>query len=175
MSSQLYVYRKCFSYYYYWHSAEHYRVPSFYSLFSQLNTENKLHLSKCFFYLSLTHAPIFHWLMLRVLWMQQIMWRINLATFQMIVMSSARSASILSMVKSKQTPVTAATLIPPLTNLDPTSYSTPCKPTPLNPLLILWMCKLHRCRHIKHEVWITLRAKSPAIQMRQKCVKTAYK
>ena len=44
--------------------------------------------------------------------------------------------------KPKQTSVTAATLIPPLANLDPTtSYPAPCKPTPLNPLLNLLMSK----------------------------------
>ena len=48
----------------------------------------------------------------------------NVATFKMIAMSSARSASILTMVKSKQTTVTEATLIPPLTNLDPASWFT---------------------------------------------------
>ena len=36
----------------------------------------------------------------------------------MIAMSSARSASVLSAVKPKQTRVTAATLILPLANLD---------------------------------------------------------
>jgi hypothetical protein len=38
----------------------------------------------------------------------------------MIAMRSAHSASILSMVKSKRITVTAATLIQPLADLDPT-------------------------------------------------------
>ena len=91
-----------FFYYYYWQqSAEHYRVPPFHSLFSQLNTEinficprlvicemkqkNQLSFSgkavvcdifllRCFFYLSLTHAPIIHQSMLLILWMQRNIW-----------------------------------------------------------------------------------------------------
>ena len=47
-------------------------------------------------------------------------------------MSSARSASVLSAVKPKQTTVSAAALIPPLANLDRMSYPAPCRPTPLD-------------------------------------------
>ena len=55
------------------------------------------------------------------------------------------------------------------------TYPAPCKPTPLNNPFILMMSERHRCPHIKHQVSITLRVESPKIQMRQKCVKTAYK
>ena len=61
------------------------------------------------------------------------------ATFKM---SSTRSASMLSVVKPKQTGTTAA-LIPPLAKLDPMSYPVPCKPNPLNPLFILLMSERH--------------------------------
>ena len=61
----------------------------------------------------------------------------------MIEMSSAHSASILSVVKPKQTTVTATTLIQPLANLDPGSYPAPGKPTPLNPSVDLLMSKRH--------------------------------
>ena len=71
--------------------------------------------------------------------------------------------------------VTAATLILPLANLDPTSYPAPCKPISLNPPLILLMSKWHCCPYIKHQVWITLRAESPDIQMRPKFMKMACK
>ena len=107
--------------------------------------------------------------MLRILWMLRNIWCIILATFKMIAMSSARSASILSVVKPKPTTAIAVVLILPLANLDPMSYPAPCKPRPLNPPLILLLSKEHQCLHIKHQVFITLRVESPDIQMRQKC------
>ena len=64
-----------------------------------------------FFYLSLTHAPIFHRSMLRILWMQRNIRCIIVSTFKMIAISSAHSASMLSVVKPKQTTVSAAALI----------------------------------------------------------------
>ena len=136
---------------YYWQQlAEHYRVPSFHSLFSQLNTEitwiyllvrcemkpkkmlsssgnavvRDAFLVHCFFYLSGTHAPIFHRSM-RMLWMQRNIC-IAAATFNMIAMSSARFACALSAVKPKQTRshlLRTSTLrhIPPLASLPPLS------------------------------------------------------
>ena len=56
-------------------------------------------LLRCFFFLSLTHAPIFRRAMLQMSWMQWNIWCIAAATFKMIGMSSARSASVLSVVK----------------------------------------------------------------------------
>ena len=116
--------------------AEHYRVPSLYSLFCQLNTEIYYicpcsHLRclflRCFFYLCLTHAPIFH----RSMWMQRnTIWCIGAATFKMIAMSSFRSTSVLSVVKPKPPGLTAAALIPPL--------ASPVRRA-LNPFLILLM------------------------------------
>jgi hypothetical protein len=108
--------------------------------------------SSSFLLLSLTHAPIIGRSMLRILWMQRNTWLIILVTLKMIAMSSARSASILSMVKSKETTGTAATLIPPLASPPP------------KPPLILLMSKQHRCLHIKHQVGITLRVQSPTIE-----------
>ena len=90
-------------------------------------------LLRCFFYLSLTHAQIFQRSMLRILWLQRNIWCIIVATFKLIAMSSARSASVLSMVKSKHSTAPTAKLIPPLANLDHTSYPAPCKPTPPTP------------------------------------------
>ena len=118
-------------------------------------------------FLSQTHAPVYHRSMPRMSWMQRNIWCIVAATFKMIAMSSARSASTLSVVKPKHTRVTEATVIPPLANLDPTSYPVPCN-LPLNPLFILLMSEQHWCRHIKQQVWITLRVESLDIQMRQK-------
>ena len=84
-----------------------------------------------FFNLSLTHAPIFHRSM-RMLWMQLNISCFAAATFKMIAMSSARSASVLSAVKPKQTTVSAAALIPPHANFDHASNPALCKPTPLD-------------------------------------------
>ena len=73
------------------------------------------------FYLSVTHAPIFH----RSMWMQRNIC-ITAATFNMIVMSSARFACVLSAVKPKQTRsrlLRTSTLrhIPPLASPPPLS------------------------------------------------------
>ena len=56
----------------------------------------------------------------------------------MTAMSSARSA-----VRPKQTTATAATLIPPLANLDPNVISRPLQAHPPKPPLILLMSKRH--------------------------------
>ena len=59
-------------------------------------------------------------------------WCIVAVTFKMMAMSSARSASVLSAVKPKQTTVSAAALIPPRANFDHASNPALCKPTPLD-------------------------------------------
>ena len=112
------------------------------------NEAKKYFCVRRFFYLSLTHAPIFHRSM-QMLWMQQNIWCIILATFKMIAMSSARSASILSVVKPKQ-PSGSGRTNPASCEFRPYVLSRP-KPTPLNPPLILLMSRRHRCPHIKRE------------------------
>ena len=71
----------------------------------------------CFFFLSLTHAPIFH----RSMRMQRNIWCIAAATFKMIAMSSARSTSVLSVVKTNRTNKPRPDLrhIPPLESFAP--------------------------------------------------------
>ena len=90
---------------------------------------------------------------MQMLWTQRNIWCIATATFKMIAMTSAHSVSLLSAVKPKQTRA-AVVLIPPLVNLDPMSYPVPCKPTPLNPPLILLLSEQHRCLHIGHQACV---------------------
>ena len=108
--------------------------------------------------------PILHRSMSWMLWMQRNMCGIVAATFKMMVKSSTRYASMLAVVKPKQTRVTAAT---PHVNT-PTSYPAPCKLSPLTHPEILLMSEWHRCLHLK-QVWITLSVESPDIQMQRKC------
>ena len=65
------------------------------------NAVREAFLLRRFFFLSLTHAPIFHRSM-QMLWMQRNILCNAAATFKMIVMSLARSPSVLSAVKPKQ-------------------------------------------------------------------------
>ena len=115
----------------------------------------KTFLVRCFFYLSLNHAPVFHRSM-RILWMQRNIWCITAATFKMITMSSACSASALSAVKAKQTRVTAADSCEPRTLRH-------IKPAPLNQPEILLITEPHRCPHIGHQVWISVNEPSRSI------------
>ena len=124
-------------------------------------------LLRSFLYLSLTHAPIIHRSILRMLWMQRNIWCIVAATFKMMAMSSARSAGV-SAVKPKQTTVSAdlSSLLQTTLRHIPTLAS----PHPLPPVELL-MSERHRCPHlhVKHQVWITLSVESADIQMWQKC------
>ena len=121
-------------------------------------------LIRCFSYLFLTRAPIFN-LSMRMLWMQRNMC-IAAATFNMIMMSSARVACVLSAVNQKQTRshlLQTSTLrhIPPLS----------CPPAPLNHPEILLLTEWHwsHISGIKCEyVWMTVTVKPPALQMWRK-------
>ena len=85
--------------------------------------------------------------------------------------------------QTKTIRVIAAVLIPPLANLNPTSYPAPCKTAPLNQQGILLMTERHQCPHIRHQVWISvndprgLTSWSTNAENRlctNVCVKTAY-
>ena len=121
-----------------------------------------------FFYLSLSHAPIFYRLM-RMLWMQRNKC-IDAATFKMIPKSSAHFACVLSAVKPKQNNPASC---------KPTSYPAPSMPAPLNHPEILLMTERHRCPHIGHKCeWPSqsnlLLVKCVEKTEDMKTVKTAY-
>ena len=115
-----------------------------------------------FFYLSLTHAPIFHRSM-RVLWMQRNIRCIAAATFKMIAMSFARSASNQNKPEWQRPSLSHLLWASILRHIPPLA-----SPPPLNPLLILLMSERHQCLHIGHQVWMTLTVEPPDTQMRRK-------